>query len=113
MNKKTMFSIITIVLLGGILLVLCIKDPGNTNKKTVKHSYPDKKNTFISSNDAIDVVLEHTYLSYEDLNDLDIEFDYKYKKNVYEIDFNYDNCKYEYYIDAINGEIIYSFKEFD
>ena len=57
--------------------------------------------------------MEHANLNQKDIYDLDVELDYKYNKNVYEIDFNYQQYEYEYYIDAITGTIVKSFKEID
>ncbi len=68
---------------------------------------------YITREDALTKAFNHAKISQSKAYDIDIELDYKFGKEVYEIDFNYQNYEYQYYIDALTGDIVNSFKEFD
>ena len=71
------------------------------------------KSNYISSNEALDIVLESLSISKNNIYDLSNELDYKFGTMVYEIDFKYNNYEYEFYINAQTGEILKSFRERD
>ena len=95
-------ALILIIVLLVILIVLIITKKDNSYLK---------ENNFITSNEALSKTLDDVDLTKKDLQDLDIELNYKYQKDVYEINFVYDGYEYEYYVDAKTGEIVKSFKE--
>lgn len=70
-------------------------------------------NNYISKDEAIEIALKDINVSKSDIYDLDAELEKKYEKIVYEVSFNYGIYEYEYYIDALNGNIIKSFSERD
>ena len=83
----------------------------NTNNNINESS--DINNSYISSSDALSIVLKDLNINKNDIYDLSNELEYKFGKTVYDIDFNYNRFEYEYYVDAITGEIVKSFKEYD
>ncbi len=115
-----LLSIIVILLIAIVLLVLGNKKDynlDNINDNTINDNGTNidnsTNNNYISKQEALNISLNNIGITQDSILDLDIELDYKYGKTVYEISFNYKKFEYEYYIDAINGEIIHSFKELD
>ncbi len=87
------------------------KDENIPQDLSINNNTQKENNNYISSQEALQVVLKSLNITENNITDLSNEIDYKYGKTVYEIDFDYQNYEYEYYVDALNGEIIKSFKE--
>ncbi len=121
-SKIIIFSLVLIiVLLIFLIFVIFAKGEFNrsdfsiSNKKndvsSVENS--DDSNLYISKEEALKIALDNVGLKQKDIYDIGVELDYKYGKTVYEIDFNYQQYDYEFYIDAVNGDVVHSFKERD
>ncbi len=105
----TILLSIMIVLLVIILIIVLVKD----SKKDSNTPNYKETNNYIGKDKALDIALEHAKLKESEVYDLSIELEDKYNARVYEIDFNYKNYDYEYYVDALTGDILHSFKEID
>lgn len=117
-NKKNIILpilLVVIALLVFIIVILIMKT--NLNTKPYENNFRIDNNTnnnnYLSKEEALNIALNNEKINQSDIHDLSVELDYKYNQTVYEIDFNYMEFEYEYYIDAVNGEIIHSFKERD
>lgn len=81
-------------------------------KKIAKYSKePLKLNTnndsnYISADKAKQLVLEHAQLNENSIMWHKVELDIDYNIKTYEIEFYYNNLKYEYEVDAIDGSIL-------
>ena len=84
----------------------------NQNNNT---SNNNTTSTYISRDAALQVVLDDLKVDRNSLFDLDLELDREreYANTIYEISFDYNGFEYEYYVDAITGAILNSFKEID
>lgn len=69
--------------------------------------------TYIASEAALGIALEHAGLTRSEVREIEIDFEKKKNGAVYEIDFEKGNVEYEYEINAITGEIIKVEKEKD
>lgn len=120
----TPILLVIIMILLIIIMVLCLKKDHNvinsnpnptyneTNDFDESEENPDTSN-YISSANALDIALKSLNIKKSAIYDLNIELEKKYGEAVYEIDFNYNRFEYEFYVDAITGKILHSFKEFD
>ncbi len=125
-NKDKMIwalLIVVILLVVSLIVITVIRDddlneerkennPSTSLNSTTNNTNTNDSNT-ISSDEALQKVLDDIKLSKSDLYDLDIERDYKYDTDVYEISFKFDGYEYEYYINIKDGSIVHSFKERD
>ena len=70
---------------------------------------------YISRDKALDIVLKDLNITENDIYDLDIELEnkMKYENTIFEISFDYGRYEYEYYVDAVTGEILDSFQSKD
>jgi len=81
-------------------------------KEIIKYSKEPLKltttnsNDYISSDEAKKIVLEHANLDENSIMWHKVELDVDYNIKTYEIEFFYNNLKYEYEINAINGSIL-------
>ena len=134
------FLIVIVIILFGVTVVLFekyedvledydeLKNPVennynyDTNDNSVNNNSVNNDDNDVNNNDsnnyitkekALQIVLDDTKISRNDIYDLDIELDYKYNTNVYEISFNYQKHEYEYYLEAKTGKILHHFKELD
>lgn len=133
-NKFIIISLLLIIIFLLIVIIIkFLKDNdkgyknnyyrGNQNVENIpsKEIENDKnndssnidRNKYISRQQAINIVLKDVGVNQNQIYDLEIELDYKYNQVVYEIDFDYQQFEYEYYINAENGNIVKSFKEWD
>ena len=123
-NKNILIGVliaIIIILIIGIIIVAVVRDKDDDREERINTTTDNTTTTettttnsnIITSDEALQKVLDDTKLRKEDLYDLDIERDYKYNKDVYEINFKHDKYEYEYYIDITDGRIVHSFKEID
>ena len=87
------------------------EDKNNNGNSTSNNSTTSKN--YISRDKALSIAVSHAKVNQNNIYDVDIELDYKYGQEVYEIDFNYQGYEYQYYIDALKGNILHSFKERD
>ena len=123
-------SVIIISLLVVIIFVLAIfMDVIITKYDNLEDKYEDRydnelnvdnptnknEDNYISKDRALEIVLNDLKITKNDIYDLDIEFENKYRYDgvVIEISFDYNRYEYEYYIDATNGNILDSFKSRD
>ena len=130
MKKSNIIVIIILSVVVVALLILCsvlyvkneyleeknennIQDNNNTSIPTQDNSNSNENSNYISSDEALQVVLKDLKVNRSDIYDLDNELEYKYNNQVYEIDFKYDGFEYDYYVNAKSGEIVKSFKERD
>lgn len=82
--------------------------------KYVQPSIDDKpKDDKLTPNEAKQKALSHAGLAEEDVRGFKIELDRDDGREVYEIEFNADGYEYEYEIDAKDGDVIKSDKEYD
>lgn len=83
---------------------------GNSNDNDT----PDNPNNsnYITRDTALENVLKDLKTDRNNINDLDIELEYKvrYGTTVYEVSFDYKYYEYEYYVDPTTGKILDSFK---
>lgn len=74
----------------------------------------EKESPYMSYRDAQIIALQRANVSAEDAvfreKDMDLE---RHGKTVYDIEFMVDQYKYEYEIDAVNGEVILEEREID
>ena len=84
----------------------------STSNNSTSNNSTTSKN-YISRDKALSIAVSHAKVNQNNIYDIDIELDYKYGQEVYEIDFNYQGYEYQYYIDALKGDILHSFKERD
>lgn len=70
---------------------------------------------YIVKSEILKIALNDLNITEKDIYDLDIELENKprYKTVVYEVSFDYNYFEYEYYIDALTGKILDSFKSRD
>ncbi len=135
-NKKNNLVIIMLIVIIAILIIgivfLCFKydkledkyediynkkyetkyDESNISKDNNSNN---QSNNYISNDKALQIVLDNLNISKNDIYDVDIELENKtrYGKTVFEVSFDYNYYEYEYYIDAVNGNILDSFKSRD
>ena len=95
LSKLLIASLVLIIILLVIIIVIVVKNKDN-NERIINRK-----------------VLEDVNINKDVIKDLDIELKNKYNKDVYEVNFAYDGYEYEYYVDAISGEIYKAFKELD
>lgn len=67
----------------------------------------------ISTEEALQIALDHFRLQKNDIYDLSIESDYKYNAAVYEVDFSYHYYDYEVIINKKTKKILHAQKERD
>ena len=128
-NIIVLLTIIIVILVGlAIFVIIEFNDERKDIRELYNHNnggYNDNldnpnsddnndyNNNYISREKALKIALDDVKLNNSDVYDIDIELDYKYNQMVYEIDFKYNNYEYEYFINALNGNIIKSFRERD
>ena len=121
-NITTILLSVIIAILVIILIIVLVKDNNQENlntNNTPNYNEPTNENNnesnekYITKDKALEIALKHAKLNQNDVYDISIELEYKYKSNVYEVDFNHKYYDYEYYVDAVTGEILRSFKEID
>ena len=100
LSKLLIASLVLIIILLVIIIVIVVKNKDNNER-------------IINRDVALTKVLEDVNINKDVIKDLDIELKNKYNKDVYEVNFAYDGYEYEYYVDAISGEIYKAFKELD
>ncbi|MBO5273368.1 MAG: PepSY domain-containing protein [Clostridia bacterium] len=83
--------------------------PAETNALETKPAAP----TYIGADRAKSIAFSHAGITVSDISDLECELDVDNGRVGYEISFEAGEYDYEYYIDAITGEIIKSEKDRD
>ncbi len=125
----TPILLVIIVILLVIILVICLKKDSNLSGSNNNYNYSEdtnqeindntinnaegNNNNYISRDKALTIALDSLKINKSAIYDVNIELEKKYGEAVYEIDFNYNRYEYEVYVDAVNGKILHSFKEFD
>ena len=67
----------------------------------------------ISANAALEIALKDLNINSSKVYDIDIELENKYGSIVYEVTFYSGIHEYAYFIDAVSGKILHTFKEID
>ena len=62
---------------------------------------------------ALDRALEALGVERSAVRDIDVELEFRGGKAFYEVDFEMGQYEYEYHVDALNGEILKSFRTLD
>ena len=73
----------------------------------------NKKSDTISASKAVSAALKNAGLSRDQVYALEYELDYERGVKVYEVDFDYGRYEYSYVIDASNGKVLHSEKDYD
>ena len=89
------------------------KQPSNQSSDKNSSVASDSKEEFISRADAKKKALAHAGLKEADIREYEIELDRDRNVVVYEIDFKSGRFEYSYDINARNGKIVKSEKEYD
>lgn len=74
---------------------------------------PSQNTTTLTSQEALNIVLGHAGVAQENAYDIHVEQDFEHSTWVYEIDFKSNGYEYDYEVDANNGTILRSEKEYD
>ena len=64
------------------------------------------KNAYIGEEKANQIAFNHAGVAESNIYELEIEIDYEYGTMVYDVEFASGEKEYEYYIDAVSGEIL-------
>ena len=93
-------------------LNLIISNPKN-DVKDVESTGKVTAGAYIGEEKANQIAFSHASVSEESVVEVEVEIDYEHHAMVYEVEFSSGNTDYEYYIDAISGEILKNEKEYD
>lgn len=66
---------------------------------------------YIGGKEALRIALDDAGVSPAALRDKEVEFDHNQLGAWYDVDFDVPGTEYEYSLDAVTGEIIYSYSE--
>ena len=89
-------------------------DPPASSKPSTSSKPSNKTDAIISPERALEYALAHAGVDKKSAKDVDVEIDMEYgEAKHYDVDFKADQYEYEYEIDAINGKVLKSEKEFD
>lgn len=66
---------------------------------------------YIGKTEALNIALGHAGLTTAQIKDQDVEFEKNISSAWYEVDFETHGMEYEYSIDAVSGEILYSYSQ--
>ena len=69
--------------------------------------------TYISTQSALDTALGALGVERSAVRDVDVDLEYKFGQVYYEVSFEHNQYEYEYYIDAVSGNVLKSFREVD
>lgn len=91
-------------------LNLIISNPKNQvqDVKTIGEAADE---AYIGTERANEIAFTHAGIAENSVYNLEIELDYEFHKMVYEVEFESGEMEYEYFIDAVSGEIISCEKE--
>ena len=64
------------------------------------------KNAYIGEEKANQIAFSHAGVTESSIYEVEVEIDYEYGTMVYDVEFASGNKEYEYYIDAVSGEIL-------
>lgn len=64
------------------------------------------KNAYIGEEKANQIAFNHAGVAESNIYELEIEIDYEYGTMVYDVEFASGEKEYEYYVDAVSGEIL-------
>lgn len=67
----------------------------------------------ISRNAALSIALNDAGFTQAQVFDIDVEFENEYGNKYYEVNFNNGGLEYKYIINALTGEILSNYSEFD
>ena len=85
-----------------------------SSKPSASSKPSNKIDAIISPERALEYALAHAGVDKKSAKDVDVEIDMEYgEAKHYDVDFKADQYEYEYEIDAINGKVLKSDKEFD
>lgn len=93
-------------------LNLVLSNPKNEVKDVVSTGSANDS-AYIGRDKAKEAAFAHAGVAASDVRDVEVDFDYEYGKMVYEVEFASGEYEYDYSIDAENGEVLYSHREYD
>lgn len=93
-------------------LNLVLSNPKNEVKDVVTTGNANDS-AYIGREKAKEVAFTHAGVTASEVRDLEVDFDYEYGKMVYEVEFASGEYEYDYSIDAENGEVLHSHREYD
>lgn len=93
-------------------LNLIISNPKN-DVKDVEATGEVTSAAYIGEEKANQIAFAHAGVSEGSVYELEVEIDYEHHAMVYEVEFSSGNTDYEYYIDAVSGEIVNFETEYD
>ena len=93
-------------------LNLIISNPKN-QVEDVKSTGEVSKGAYMEAEEANALAFAHAGISENSVYDLEVEIDYEYGKMVYDVEFTSGNKEYEYFIDAVSGEVVEFEVEYD
>ena len=89
-------------------------DPPASSEPSTSSKPSNEIDAIISPERALEYALAHAGVDKKSAKDVDVEIDMEYgEAKHYDVDFKADQYEYEYEIDAINGKVLKSEKEFD
>ncbi len=86
-------------------LNLIVSNPKN-QVQDVQTSGEAAKDAYIGEKKANQIAFAHAGIEESSVYEVEVEIDYEYGAMVYDVEFASGEKEYEYYIDAVNGEII-------
>ncbi len=93
-------------------LNLVLSNPKNDAVDVATTGKANEK-AYIGAEKAKEVAFADAQVNANDVRKAEVEFDYDYGKLVYEVDFASGEYEYDYSIEAVNGNIVHSHREFD
>lgn len=84
-----------------------------SSTKNVNTSGTASDKAYIGNEKALEIAYNDASVSASDVTRVEVEMDYDDGLMTYEVEFYYNNNEYEYEIDAVNGVIIKSEKDYD
>jgi len=93
-------------------LNLILSNPKNEVKEVVSKGTANDS-AYIGREEAKKAAFTHAKAEEANVRDLEVDFDYEYGKMVYEVEFTSGEYEYDYSINAENGEVLHSHREYD
>ena len=102
-NEKYSFDELAVLSVNELNLI--ISNPKN-QVQNVQTSGEAAKDAYIGEKNANQIAFAHAKVEESNVYNLEVEIDYEFGTMVYDVEFTSDNKEYEYFIDALNGEIL-------
>lgn len=93
-------------------LNLIVSNPKN-QVEDIKATGEASKEAYMETEEANAIAFAHAGVSESSVYDLEVEIDYEYGKMVYDVEFTSGNKEFEYFIDAVSGEVVEFEVEYD